>query len=56
LELKMAKAYSNDLRKRVIKNYLDGMSKEDVVNIFDIGLDTLNRWDKEIQENRKCRA
>lgn len=40
----MAKAYSNDLRERVIKNYLDGMSKEDIVNIFVIGLDTLNRW------------
>jgi transposase len=40
----MAKAYSNDLRERVIKNYLDGISKEDIVNIFAIGLDTLNRW------------
>uniref|UniRef100_UPI0040576FB4 IS630 transposase-related protein n=1 Tax=Candidatus Electronema sp. TaxID=2698783 RepID=UPI0040576FB4 len=40
----MTKAYSNDLRERVIKKYLDGMSKEDIVNIFVIGLDTLNRW------------
>jgi transposase len=44
LGLKMAKAYSNDLRERVIKKYLDGMSKEDIVNIFVIGLDTLNKW------------
>lgn len=40
----MAKAYSNDLRERVIKNYFEGMSKEDIVNIFVIGIDTLNRW------------
>ncbi len=40
----MAKAYSIDLRERVIKNYSDGMSKEDIVNIFAIGIDTLNRW------------
>lgn len=40
----MAKAYSNDLRERVIKKYLDGMTKKDIVNIFAIGMDTLNRW------------
>lgn len=37
----MAKAHSNDLREIVIKNYSDGMSKEDIVNIFNIRLDIL---------------
>jgi len=27
-----------------MKNYSNGMSKEDIVNIFAIGIDTLNRW------------
>ena len=46
----MAKAYSNDLRERVINNYLEGMSKEDIVNIFVIGIDTLNRWIRKHKE------
>ena len=40
----MAKAYSEDLRSRVVKNYLNGMSKIDVITYFQIGMDTLNRW------------
>jgi len=40
----MAKAYSEDLRSRVVKNYLNGMSKIDVITYFEIGMDTLNRW------------
>ena len=40
----MAKAYSEDLRSRVVKNYLNGMSKIDVITYFEIGIDTLNRW------------
>jgi transposase len=40
----MAKAYSEDLRSRVVKNYLNGMSKMDVITYFEIGIDTLNRW------------
>ena len=40
----MAKAYSEDLRSRVVKNYLNGLSKIDVITYFEIGMDTLNRW------------
>ncbi|MCI5160169.1 MAG: IS630 family transposase, partial [Candidatus Electrothrix sp. AUS1_2] len=39
----MAEAYSNDLRERVIRSYESGMSKEEIINIFIIGSDTLNR-------------
>jgi hypothetical protein len=39
----MAKAYSSDLRERVIKSYESGVPKEDIINIFMIGMDTLNR-------------
>ena len=40
----MSRAYSNDLRERVIKNYEEGMPKEKLVEIFKIGISTLNRW------------
>lgn len=40
----MSKAYSNDLRERVIKNYEEGMPKEKLVEVFKIGISTLNRW------------
>ncbi len=40
----MDKAYSEDLRSRVIKNYLNGMSKINIITYFEIGMDTLNRW------------
>lgn len=46
----MAKAYSNDLRERVIKSYESGMSKEKIINIFIIGSDTLNRWIRKYKE------
>jgi transposase len=40
----MSRPYSNDLRERVIKNYEEGMPKEKLVEIFKIGISTLNRW------------
>lgn len=46
----MAKAYSNDLRERVMKSYEAGMSKESIVKIFIISLDTLNRWIRKYKE------
>ena len=42
----MAKAYSNDLRERVIKSYESGMSKKEII----IGSDTLNRWIRKYKE------
>ncbi|CAK8717713.1 Transposase [Candidatus Electronema aureum] len=46
----MAKAYSNDLRERVIKSYESGISKEEILNIFIISFDTLNRWIRKYKE------
>jgi transposase len=46
----MAKAYSSDLRERVIKSYESGVPKEDIINIFMIGMDTLNRWIRKYKE------
>lgn len=46
----MAKAYSNDLRERVIKSYESGISKGEIINIFIISLDTLNRWIRKYKE------
>ena len=46
----MAKAYSNDLRERVIKIYESGISKGEILNIFIISLDTLNRWIRKYKE------
>lgn len=43
----MSKAYSNDLRERVIKSYEEGMPKETLVEVFKIGISTLNRWIRE---------
>ncbi|MCP5124703.1 MAG: transposase [Gammaproteobacteria bacterium] len=40
----MSKPYSEDLRTRVIQSYLNGLSKMDIVTLFKIGMDTLNRW------------
>jgi transposase len=40
----MVKEYSNDLRERVINSYESGISKGEILNIFIISLDTLNRW------------
>jgi len=39
----MSKPYSEDLRTRVIQNYLNGTSKIDIITLFKIGMDTLNR-------------
>ncbi|HET8685262.1 MAG TPA: IS630 transposase-related protein [Methanosarcina sp.] len=46
----MAKAYSSDLRERVIKSYESGVPKKDIINIFMIGMDTLNRWIRKYKE------
>ena len=60
----MAKAYSEDLRIRVVKNYLNDMSKMDVITYFEIGMDTLNRQIRQNltvgnlnpKQRTKCRA
>ena len=46
----MAKAYSQDLRERVIKSYESGRPKQEIINIFMIGSDTLNRWIRRYKE------
>ena len=46
----MARAYSNDLRERVIKSYEAGLSKKEIIDIFIIGSDTLNRWIRKYKE------
>lgn len=46
----MARAYSNDLRERVIKSYEAGMPKKEIIDIFIIGSDTLNRWIRKYKE------
>ena len=45
-----AEAYSNDLRERVIRSYESGMSEEEIINIFIIGSDTLNRRIRKYKE------
>ena len=40
----MARAYSRDLRERVIENYKAGLPKQTLITTFRIGMDTLNRW------------
>jgi transposase len=52
----MSKAYSQDLRERVIKSYKEGMPKEDIVKLFRIGISTLNRWIKEYQRSGSIEA
>ena len=40
----MAKAYSEDLRQRVISHIMSGSSKREAARIFNIGEDTIYRW------------
>lgn len=47
----MSKAYSEDLRERVIKNYENGIPKNVIIIIFNICMVTLNRWIKEYKES-----
>ena len=46
----MGKSYSEDMRKRVIGNYVKGMSRKEIVEILKIGIATLNRWIKSFEE------
>jgi len=52
----MSRAYSNDLRERVIKNYEEGMRKEQLVEVFKIGISTLNRWIRDYLETGSIEA
>lgn len=52
----MAQAYSQDLRERVIKSYESGMAKKEILNIFMIGSDTLNRWIRRYKETGRVDA
>ena len=38
------------MKERVIKSYESGVPKEDIINIFMIGMDTLNRWIRKYKE------
>lgn len=40
----MAKAYSEDLREKVISQIMSGCSKREVAHLFNIGEDTVYRW------------
>ena len=40
----MAKAYSEDLRHKVIAHIMSGSSKREAARIFNIGEDTVYRW------------
>lgn len=40
----MAKAYSEDLRTKVITHIMSGSSKREATRIFNIGEDTVYRW------------
>ena len=46
----MSRAYSGDLRERVVKNYAEGMQKIDIIKIFKIGKDTPNRRIRQYKE------
>jgi transposase len=43
------KAYSEDLRKRVIESHKEGKEKGEIIKIFKIGISTLNRWIREYE-------
>ncbi len=40
----MSRAYSEDLRERVIQSYEKGIPKSLIVILFNICMETLNRW------------
>lgn len=40
----MSSAYSEDLRKRVIQSYEKGIPKSLIIILFNICMETLNRW------------
>ena len=44
------KSYSNDLRERVVKARLSGVSVEDVAEMFQVSRDCVYRWVKRHQE------
>lgn len=46
----MPKVYSEDFRHLVVKKFLGGMSRGEVLSFFDIGYDTLTRWVKQYKE------
>jgi transposase len=46
----MSKPYSEDLRERVINCYEKGVAKHSIILIFNIGMDTLNRWIRRYKE------
>lgn len=44
------KSYSNDLRERVVKGRLSGVSVEDIAEMFQVSRDCVYRWVKRHQE------
>lgn len=52
----MSKAQSNELRERVIKSDEEGMEKRTLVEVFKIGIGTLNRWIRKYLETGSLEA
>lgn len=52
----MSKAYSLDLKERVIQSYIEGLPKKLIVALFKIGMDTLNRWMRQYKETGNLNA
>ena len=50
----MNKAYSLDLRERVIQSHLEGLPKKVIIVLFKIGMDTLNRWIRQYNNTGNC--
>lgn len=48
----MPKAYSNDLRKRVIESLAEGLSQSKVSRTFSISIVTVKRWQKRYRETK----
>lgn len=52
----MARAYSNDLRGRVVEYVESGGKKSDAARLFQVGYDTVYRWLRLKKETGQCRA
>lgn len=59
----MKKHHSKDFKECVVKNYERGMSRQEVLQIFEISTDTLTRWVRQYRKTgdlsskkRLCKA
>ena len=46
------KCYSIDFRKCVIEKYKNGLPRQEIIELFGIGLRTLNRWIRMYQDTK----